>query len=75
MNTKTILTTGTVVLLVMALAGCAHNGPYGGHSEKWYAQHKTAMKAEAKWCKSQALARNMNSCVRIWQALAPEGVH
>ncbi|WP_153940712.1 hypothetical protein [Acidithiobacillus thiooxidans] len=49
------------IFTVLALAGCANNGPYGGHSEKWYEKHTADMRAENKWCAGQSLDTQMHS--------------
>jgi hypothetical protein len=72
MNTNAKLA-GIVTITVLALAGCAKDGPHGGHSEKWYEQHPTAMKAENKWCAGQSpdVQVHSKSCERAgWAATA-----
>jgi hypothetical protein len=70
-TTAKLATIATFTITVPAIAGCAKNGPYGGHSMKWYEQHPAAMKAENKWCaEGQSLdgQSHGNSCERVWQA-------
>ncbi len=53
-------------MVVLGLAGCGsqvHQGPYGGHTEHWYATHTKQMAAEAKWCDAGSTHReNTKSC-------------
>lgn len=71
MNTKTIITTVSI-LSAMALAGCANSdGPYSGHTEKWYEQHPKARAAEDGWCLSTKSTRAQErgaSCQRAARA-------
>jgi TPR repeat protein len=62
------------IFTVLALAGCANNGPDGGHSEKWYEKHTADMRAEHKWCENQSLDTQMRSksCTRARRALLSE---
>ena len=72
MNMKTIITAVTVTCS-MALAGCANSdGPYGGHTEKWYEQHSKARHAEGDWCSKQSFSVQLHntSCKRDGQASA-----
>lgn len=68
MNAK--LTGIAMTAIVLCLAGCAHSGPHGGHSEKWYERHTAAMNAENKWCAAQSISTQMHSksCERSGQA-------
>ena len=68
MNTK--LTGIATIATVLALAGCAHSGPHGGHSEKWYEQHTAARHVENKWCAGQSFSTQVHnkSCERSGQA-------
>ena len=68
MNTK--LTGIATIVTVLALAGCAHSGPHGGHTEKWYKQHTAARHAENKWCAGQSISVQVHSksCERSGQA-------
>lgn len=62
MNTK--ITLIAVAVMTFALAGCANNGPHGGHTEKWYETHQTAQTAEIVWCgkQSQTTEQGSKSC-------------
>ena len=68
MNTK--IAGIAIFITVLALAGCADNGPHGGHSEKWYEQHTAARHAENKWCAGQSISTQVHSesCERAGQA-------
>ncbi len=68
MNAK--ITGIATIATVLALAGCAHGGPHGGHSEKWYERHTAAMNAENTWCGAQSDSTQMHSksCERAGQA-------
>ncbi|MBU2837114.1 hypothetical protein HF673_15415 [Acidithiobacillus thiooxidans] len=59
------------IFTVLALAGCTNNGPYGGHSEKWYEKHTADMRAENKWCAGQSLSTQFHSksCERAGSAV------
>lgn len=75
MNTK--LTSIAIIVTVLALAGCAHNGPHGGHSEKWYEQHTAARHVENKWCAGQSISVQVHSksCGRSGQAESVVTLH
>ena len=64
------LTSIATIITVLALAGCAHSGPHGGHSEKWYEQHTAARRMENKWCAGQSFSTQVHnkSCERSGQA-------
>jgi len=53
-------------LLIFSLAGCSNDGPYSGHSKKWYGQHHAQAKQEIKWCSNQSIhtMRNDKYCTR-----------
>ena len=80
MNTK--LTGIATIVTVLALAGCAHSGPHGGHTEKWYEQHAKARAAEIGWCRSTKSTRAqergascqnaMNASTAYWDS--PAGI-
>jgi hypothetical protein len=50
-----------VTVVILGAAGCANNGPNGGHTEKWYEAHPTAQTSEIIWCGKQSLATNQDS--------------
>lgn len=70
MNMKTIFSV-IAMAATMTLAGCANSdGPYGGHTEKWYEQHNKARHAEDDWCSKQSFSVQLHntSCKRAGQA-------
>ena len=81
---KIRFTSTAILITVLALSGCSgsnSDGPYGGHSEKWYEQHEKARSAENGWCRSTASTRAQergascrnagNASVAYWNS--PEG--
>ena len=58
--------------LALGLTGCVFHsdGPYGGHSAKWYEQHPKMAVAEAKWCMAGSSHRqNTASCNAVNQGV------
>ncbi len=72
MSTNAKLSTvATFAFAVLFLGGCAESdGPYGGHSEKWYEQHTAAGRAENHWCAGQSASFQLHnqSCERAGRA-------
>jgi uncharacterized protein YceK len=62
---------GIALVTALALSGCsAQDGPYGGHSAKWYYNHVSAGQAEYKWCGNQPKdVRHSASCQNAVKAI------
>jgi hypothetical protein len=65
--------------LVLGLAGCAaqaHDGPYGGHTSKWYANHPKQDADEAKWCDAGSTRReDTKTCNAAYQGINEQLTH
>ncbi len=59
MNIK--ITPAALAVTILALAGCANNGPHGGHTEKWYETHSASQTAEIIWCGKQSVTTEQGS--------------